>query len=86
MIKRTDNEVVCYHEKFRSIDYGDNLGVWLQCQDCSDTYSVDDTIKPFTTYEPEFFDDLKKGNTAQLEVLRKDSKVKIIENYKTLNF
>ncbi len=80
MIKRTDNEVICYHEKFRSIDRGDKLGVWIQCKDCFDTFPLKDKINKFTTYESQFFDDIQKWSKENLEKDRKNPAVVINEN------
>ena len=82
MIKRTDEQVICWHEKFRSLEYQDdlNLGVWVQCKDCSHIWPLGEKYD-YMGYEPNFFDDLQGWSKEDLEKTRQNPKIIINENF-----
>lgn len=77
MILRTDEQVTCYHQKFRLINYDLEkiVGYSHQCVDCFDTYLPGEKISSQTVYSLELFDQIVRDSQILLEQDRIKNKI-----------
>lgn len=78
MIVSRAGSVQCFHDKWRTITFGDDMDTAVrQCVDCFDTFGFGEKTNRCTSYDARYFDAYLKACILDYQGLLFDPSVKI---------